>query len=73
MSFGIRDISKVAKDEAIVRCNWCDNFFYEEITDERNDNSISFIWDVKGYFLKGCPECKTDDYLSDVNREMIPV
>ena len=52
MSYGIRDILKVAKDEAIVRCNWCDNFFYEEITDERNDNSLSLFWDVREIFLK---------------------
>jgi hypothetical protein len=67
MSCGIKDISKVTKDEAIVKCNWCDNFFYEEITDERNDNSLSFVWDFNGYFFKGCPECKTDDYLKDVS------
>lgn len=68
MSYGIRDIAKVSKDEEIVRCNNCDNYFYDEITDERNDNSLMLFFDAD-HFYKGCPECETDDYLMDVNRD----
>ena len=31
MNFGIHDINKIAENENIVRCNNCDNYFYEEI------------------------------------------
>lgn len=64
MSYGIKDISRIEKDEAIARCNWCDNFFYEEIIDERNENSLALFFN-KDHFFKGCPICKTDDYLID--------
>lgn len=65
MSCGIRDIKRVAEGEKIVRINWCYNYFYDEITDERNDNSLKLFFD-KDNFFKGCPECETDDYLLDV-------
>lgn len=65
MSYGIKDINKTTEGEDIVRCNWCLNYFYEEITDERNDNSLKLFLD-KDHFFKGCPECKTDYYLISV-------
>lgn len=65
MSFEIHDISKVAKNEDLVRCNYCCNYFYEDITDERNDNSLKLFKD-NDHFFKGCPVCETDDYLADV-------
>lgn len=66
MSFGIRDINKVSQNENIIRCNNCYNYYYEEITDERNDNSLKLFFD-KDYFFKSCPVCKTDDFLIDIN------
>ena len=65
MRYGIYDITNVAENEAVVKCNNCDNFFYEEITDERNNNSLEIIKEDDEYF-RGCPICKTDKYLADV-------
>ena len=65
MSFGIHDINKIAENENIVRCNNCDTYFYEEIIDERSDNSLKLFFD-KDHFLKGCPECETDNFLIDI-------
>jgi len=65
MSYGIKNIAKVSKDEEIVCCNNCDNHFYDEIIDERNDNSLKLFFD-KDHFFKGCPICETDKYLVDV-------
>lgn len=64
MKYRIYNIDKVAENENIVRCNNCYNHFYEEITDERNDNSLALFFDTD-HFFKGCPVCKTDDYLID--------
>jgi Pyruvate/2-oxoacid:ferredoxin oxidoreductase delta subunit len=66
MNYGIYDIKKVAKNEEIVKCNNCSNYFYEDITDERNNNSLELFSD-NGDFFKGCPKCKTDDFLINVN------
>lgn len=65
MNYGIQDIDKVAENEKVVRCNNCYNDFYEEITDERNDNSLKLFFD-KDHFLKGCPVCETDDFLINI-------
>lgn len=70
MMFGIKNINKVAEGYEIVRCNNCWTYYYEKITDERNNNSLAFIWDEKTKeFFKGCPQCKTDDYLIDINEQ----
>ena len=45
MIYGIRNINNAAKDYEIVRCNNCWTFFYDEIIDERDNNSLTFIWD----------------------------
>jgi len=66
MRYGIYDLTKVPEGEEVVRCNYCWNYFYDEITDERNLNSLEFIKDGDEFF-KGCPVCKTDDYLIDVD------
>ena len=65
MRYGIYDIEKALKNEAVVKCNNCDNFFYEEITDERNNNALEII-NENNEFYRGCPVCKTDKYLADV-------
>lgn len=65
MRDGIYDIAKVAKNEVVVQCNNCDNFFYEDITDERNNNALEIIEENDEYF-RSCPICKTDKYLADV-------
>ncbi len=66
MKYAIYDITNVAENEAVVKCNNCDNFFYEEITDERNNNALEIIEEDDEYF-RGCPICKTDKYLADVD------
>ena len=72
MIYGIRNISKVAENYEIVRCNNCWNYYYEDVIDERNDNSLAFVWDEKlSEFFKGCPLCKTDDYLSDIDEKQL--
>lgn len=65
MSYGIHELNKVDKAELVVCCNNCDNYFYEEITDERNENSLKLFKD-NDHFFKGCPVCETDDFLGDV-------
>lgn len=65
MRYGIYDIEKVEKSEAVIKCNNCENFFYEEISDERNNNGLEIIC-VNEEFNRGCPVCKTDKYLADV-------
>jgi Pyruvate/2-oxoacid:ferredoxin oxidoreductase delta subunit len=65
MRYGIYDIEKVEKNEAVVKCNNCYNFFYEEIADERNNNGLE-IFCENDEFFRGCPVCKTDEYLADV-------
>ena len=65
MRYGIYDIEKVVKNEIVVKCNNCDNFFYEEITDVRNNNALEII-NENDEFYRGCPVCKTDKYLADV-------
>jgi len=65
MRYGIYDIEKVVKNEAVVKCNNCDNFFYEEVTDESNNNALEII-NENNEFFRGCPVCKTDKYLADV-------
>lgn len=65
MSYGIKDITKVSKNEEIVCCINCDKQFYDEITDERNNNSLKLFFDTD-HFFKGCPVCETDKYLIDL-------
>jgi len=65
MRYGIYDIAKVAKDETVVKCNNCDNFFYEEISDEHNNNGLEIFIENEEFF-RGCPVCKTNKYLADV-------
>ncbi|MBA4122291.1 MAG: hypothetical protein H0X72_07505 [Acidobacteria bacterium] len=72
MIYGIRNINKAAEGYEIVRCNNCWTYFYEEIIDERDDNSLAFIWDAETReFFKGCPQCKTDDYLADIGEKRL--
>jgi hypothetical protein len=66
MIYGIYNIKKVNPKEDVVVCNNCENYYYEDVTDERNNNALEFIFD-KNYFFKACPVCKTDGYLADVN------
>lgn len=72
MIYGIRNINKVAEGYEIVRCNNCWVYYYEEIIDERDDNSLAFIWDKETKeFFKGCPKCQTDDYLADIDEKQL--
>lgn len=72
MIYGIRNINKTAEDYEIVRCNNCWTYYYEEIIDERDDNSLAFIWDEKTKeFFKGCPQCKNDDYLTNISEKQL--
>lgn len=66
MRYGIYDINKIAEKENIIVCNYCENYYYEDINDERDINSLEIIWDEENdEFFKGCPLCKTDSYLHD--------
>lgn len=65
MTYGIYDIEKVEKNEAVVKCYNCENSFYEEVSDERNHNGLGIIFENEEFF-RGCPVCKTDKYLADV-------
>jgi hypothetical protein len=68
MKYGIYDIRRTAENEEIVRCNNCFHYYYDEITDERNNNSLEiFLNNDSAEFFKGCPVCKIDDYLMDID------
>ena len=68
MRYGIYNLLGIHKQEVVVRCNNCFHYYYEEITDERNNNSLKILYDQKTLsFYKGCPACKTDEYLTDIN------
>jgi Pyruvate/2-oxoacid:ferredoxin oxidoreductase delta subunit len=72
MIYGIRNINKAAEGYEIVRCNNCWTYYYEEIIDLRNDNTLILIWDEEDEcFFKGCPQCKTDDYLADIDEKQL--
>jgi len=64
MEFGIKEINKVKSDELLVFCYMCSNYYYEEINDQRNLNSLEIQKDDKEFY-KGCPNCKTDKYLGN--------
>lgn len=61
--FGIRSLVK-ASNSCKVQCKGCGLVYYEDITDERNMNSLCQLFDVETqeYFL-GCPKCETDEFL----------
>ena len=42
-----------------IRCNNCMRVFDEE-------EDLEMIDEGEGYFFLGCPECKTDEYLMDL-------
>lgn len=72
MSFGIRDLRRVVAEYKIVRCNDCYLYFYVEIIDERDENSLAIIWDEQtNEFFKGCPKCHTDGCLTDIDPDYL--
>lgn len=72
MSYGIRNISEAAEGYEIVRCFNCWTYYYDEIIDERDNNSLAFIWDeAEDGFFKGCPQCQTDEYLADIEGDYL--
>jgi|GEM_PF-4814481 len=63
--YGIRN-TKNEGNEHIVLCGNCMKKYYEDVSDERNLNGLELIYDVKNdEYFKGCPLCKTDEYLSN--------
>jgi len=44
-----------------VRCNMCSTHFAD-------DDELELMEDKDGYF-KGCPTCKTDGYLMDIEEQ----
>ena len=67
--FGIYDIIKVTKDFKVKCCN-CMNIFYEDISDERNNNALYQFYDKEnGEYFLGCPECETDEFLMNIDAE----
>jgi Pyruvate/2-oxoacid:ferredoxin oxidoreductase delta subunit len=68
MKYGIYILRKITENEEIVRCNNCYHYYYDEITDERNNNSLKIFFDNDNEeFFKGCPVCETDNYLMDID------
>lgn len=64
--FGIRKCENIDNQEALVLCSACCHLYYEYITDERDDNALKLFFQDEEYFL-GCPSCKTDCYLLNVD------
>ncbi len=50
---------------ATIRCNMCYKLF-------RNDDDLACLEDEDGEF-KGCPVCKTDSYLMDLDEPYEPM
>lgn len=67
--YGIKNVlDAIGFGYDIVRCNNCWTYYYEDITDERHNNSLKLFREEEDNiveFFKGCPICKTDDYLGD--------
>jgi hypothetical protein len=56
-------------ENQICRCNNCDNFYWEELGSIRDESHLILLTesDEDGEEqYKGCPVCKTDGYLSDI-------
>lgn len=72
MKYGIYNLLKIKDEEVIVRCNNCFHYYYDDITDERNANSLKILYDKEDtFFYKGCPVCKTEEYLTDINLVLV--
>ncbi len=72
MIYGIGNINKAAEGYEIVRCNNCWTYYYEEIIDPRKNNTLVYIWDEDDEQLfKACPQCKTDNYLIDIDKNYL--
>ena len=52
-----------------VRCNMCVSLYFDPSTDEQSKDisypDLEKQQDKDGYYW-GCPKCKTDDYLMDI-------
>lgn len=63
--YGIRTTKNEA-NELVVLCGNCMKKYYDDTSDERNLNGLELIFDkINAEYFKGCPLCKTDEYLSN--------
>ena len=61
---GIKNINEVKTNSFVVFCSNCMNYFYEEITDERNDNALQqYFNEIENEYILCCPKCRTDNFL----------
>ena len=53
----------------LVRCNMCDSLYFDPTIDELSEDisypDLEWQQDKDGHYW-GCPKCKTDDYLMDI-------
>ena len=61
MKFNFKNLPDTTAENT-VRCNMCWTHFVDEY------DELELMEDKNGYF-KGCPTCKTDDYLMDLIQE----
>ena len=50
-----------------VKCNWCDWHGHEDELETFIEPNQIDKQDENLHFFKGCPNCKTDDYLMNIN------
>ena len=48
-----------------IRCNMCEREF-------DSDEDLALLLDENGEWFRGCPDCKTDEYLMDLPYPLIP-
>jgi len=52
-----------------VKCNWCDWQGNEDELGTFNEPNPIDKQDKTLHFFRGCPNCKTDSYLMDIENE----
>lgn len=69
--YGVEEKERLVEGTPIVRCNNCFRYFYESLGDKHDPTQLQLLHDEddteKEHPYKGCGNCKTDDYLIDIN------
>ncbi len=66
-------------NEPICRCNSCNQLYIDtnpqsdapryELPDDHDLQTLTLQVETDGDLFQGCPECKTDAYLMDIDQE----
>lgn len=67
MGYGAKRFKSLIQSESdpVVKCNNCDTYHYESLGGARDNLNLQ-AFSEEGEVFKGCGNCKTDDYLTDL-------